>query len=475
MAEKILVFIPTYNECQNVERIYKEIEDLDIDCHVLFIDDNSPDGTGVILDKMAKINKNLVIQHRSGKEGIGSAHLCGISYAYEHGYDLLITMDADFTHNPVDIPKLLTAIKVHDVVVGSRFVEKNSLPGWSFSRLMLTHFGHFLTRYLLGIQQDASGAFRVYNLQNIPQDIFKKINSKSYSFFFESLLLLKMNGCLLNQIPITLFARTYGHSKLNFKEALQSGIFLIKLSARKLINQSDFQVEKKLDSTESLLFENEEWNSYWQRKKNMTSLFYGAAASIYRRMFIKPHLQHHIKKNFDRGSKLLHAGCGSGQVDIGLHHNYTITAVDLSSEALLLYSKNNPNAGIEQADILNLELKPNLFDGIYNLGVFEHFSHDEIKKILGEFKKILKPDGKIVIFWPHRYAWSVFVLKIAHYILNNIFKKNIRLHPAEPSLLRGKKSAQFILSEASFELINYTFNIKDLFVQAVVVAMPLNN
>lgn len=473
MNDKILVCIPTYNERENVEKISQQLYKLNINFDVLFIDDNSPDGTGDVLDRLEKNYKNLKVIHRKGKEGIGTAHSCGITYAYENDYDLLITMDSDFTHNPDDISKLLIKIKDADIVVGSRFVKKNSLPGWSRFRLILTHFGHFLTKFLLGVKEDATGAFRIYNLRNIPQEIFKRVESKSYSFFFESLFYLNMNGYTIDETPITLAARTYGHSKLNFKEVIRNGLFLIKLSLRKLIQPAAFRIDKAVDYKKFALKENEEWNVYWQKKKNVNLFIYEVAATIYRKIFIKSHLQRHIKNNFEVGSSLLHAGCGSGQVDVNLHQDYQITALDLSSEALVLYSKNNPTAkNIVQADILNLELEPCSFDGIYNLGVFEHFSHSEIKKILEQFQKLLKSEGKIVIFWPHRLAWSVLVLKIAHYILNRIFKKNIRLHPEEPSLLHGKKSAESILSDASFELTNYTYNIKDLFVQAVVVAKP---
>lgn len=230
IPHKILVFIPTYNEKTNVEKLFQEITALNCSFDILFIDDNSPDGTGELLDQLAKVNKNLTVKHRSGKQGIGSAHLCGIAYAYENQYDFLITMDSDFTHQPSDLPRLAEIASSVDVVIGSRYMQKDSLPGWSIFRRGMTHFGHFLTKNLLGMQYDASSGLRVYNLKNIPTAVFKRINSTSYSFFFESLFVLKNSGFMMKEVGIVLPVRTEGESKMDSREAIRSGLFLLKLS-----------------------------------------------------------------------------------------------------------------------------------------------------------------------------------------------------------------------------------------------------
>lgn len=470
---KTLVFIPTYNEHENVQKLCQEIHALNQGYDILFMDDNSPDGTGEILDQLAQKYSNVKVKHRAGKQGIGSAHVAGILYAYEQDYDFLITMDSDFTHNPADLPSLLTARNNNDLIIGSRYIQENSLPGWSLFRRSITYFAHFLTKNLLGIEQDASNGLRLYNLKTISPALFKQVNSNSYSFFFESLFVLKNNGYRLAEIPIILPARTYGHSKKDFKETFRSGIFLLKLAIEKFSNPGRFQLGRKIDKVNEQLIENQEWDSYWERKKDSSSLIYEVIASCYRKLFIKPQLERNLRRVFKPTSALLHAGCGSGQVDMGLHQDYKITAIDLSREALDLYSKNNPTAQrIEQADILKMPFEPKSFDGIYNLGVLEHFSPAEIKQMLTHFKELLKPDGKVLIFWPHKNASSVFVLNLMHFILNKILKKNIRLHPPEPSLLKGKSAARKILQDASYELVDYRFNLRDLFVQAVVVARP---
>ena len=113
---------------------------------LLFLDDNSPDGTGQLLDDLAAKEPRLHVIHRAGKLGIGSAHLDGITWAYEHGYTRLVTMDCDFTHSPADIPRLLACADSAAIVVGSRWLQSGSLPGWSLFRRLLTGLGHFLTR-----------------------------------------------------------------------------------------------------------------------------------------------------------------------------------------------------------------------------------------------------------------------------------------------------------------------------------------
>jgi dolichol-phosphate mannosyltransferase len=216
--KKTLVFIPTYNERGNVANICTQILALDFSTDILFLDDHSPDGTGDVLDELAAKHSNVFVIHREGKLGIGSAHLDGIAWAYAHGYQTLVTMDCDFTHTPADIVKLAASARDCDVVVGSRFLEKDSLPGWSPLRRLLTNAGHLLTLCLLRMPFDASGAFRVYNLDKVPRALFELGLPKGYAFFFESLFVLVRNGFKIKQEPIVLPARTEGASKMTLRE-----------------------------------------------------------------------------------------------------------------------------------------------------------------------------------------------------------------------------------------------------------------
>jgi len=233
---KTLVFIPTYNEADNVEHIYQQVTGLGLETDILFLDDNSPDGTGEIIDKITERNSNTFAIHREGKLGIGSAHKDGIKYAYDNGYEVLITMDCDFTHSPSYILEFIKLSHDADIVIGSRYMQKGSLATWNMFRKSLTHLGHFLTVNLLGMPYDASGAFRLYNLKSIDKGIFSLIISDGYSFFFESLFILHCNKMSVVEFPIELPSRTYGSSKMTFRDAWTSIQFLGKLFVRKLFN-----------------------------------------------------------------------------------------------------------------------------------------------------------------------------------------------------------------------------------------------
>lgn len=232
---EILLFIPTYNESENVEIIYKLIRYLPTadKFDLLFVDDSSPDGTGKILEEIKNKDANMEVVHRDAKNGIGSAHKFGIRWAYEHGYKTLVTMDCDLTHAPEDIGKFLEHSETHHIVIGSRFLQEGSLSTWNATRKVLTRLGHFLTRVLLGVPYDASGAFRLYRLDKIDPVIFSKVESNSYSFFFESLMLLHLNERLIQEVPIHLPKRTYGNSKMSMKDILVSIQFLVKMYFKK--------------------------------------------------------------------------------------------------------------------------------------------------------------------------------------------------------------------------------------------------
>jgi dolichol-phosphate mannosyltransferase len=240
IVARTIIFIPTYDEAENVTPMCEAIVALGLDADLVFMDDNSPDGTGAILDGLAKKHPRVSIIHRAGKSGIGSAHYEGIGYAYDHGYERLVTLDCDFTHSPSLITVFLDQAKGADVVIGSRYVERDSLPGWTILRKLLTTTGHLLTETLLGISQDATGAFRVYNLETIPRSLFELVRSRGYAFFFESLLIVSRNGFSIAEVPIKLPARSAGHSKMGLAEIQRSVKTLFELSVETRRNPKRF-------------------------------------------------------------------------------------------------------------------------------------------------------------------------------------------------------------------------------------------
>ena len=467
---KTLVMVPTYNERENAPLMVAAIKALGIDVDVLFVDDDSPDGTGQLLDELAAGWDRLRVIHRIGKRGIGGAHLEGFAAAYAGGYQRLVTLDCDFSHSPEDIPAFLEASDRCDVVVGSRWTALDSLPGWNIFRRLMTGAGHMLTRAVLGMPYDATGAFRAYRLDHIPEETFALVQSRSYSFFFESLFILHQNGFSIGEIPIVLPARTYGHSKMTMKAALNSVRIMLAIAARFRRAPAEFRLKAAPLMTDPALEDPQHWDQYWRQSAQTTKRVYSTIASLYRRVFIRPRLHRVLGRQFSRGSRLIHAGCGGGQVDQGLHERVRITALDISPDALQLYQENNPTAQqIKHGSILALPYGDASFDGYYSLGVIEHFTEPEIAQILAEARRVLRPNGRIVLFWPHARATSVRVLGLAHRLLARS-GSTTQLHPAEVSLLSSRSMAEGLLRQGGFNMTSYDFGAKDLWIQAVIVA-----
>ncbi len=469
-THKTLIFVPTYNERDNAPDLFKQILTLGLAADILFLDDNSPDGTGQILDDLAATHDCLHVIHRTGKLGIGSAHVEGIQWAYSHGYTRLVTMDCDFTHSPIDIPRFFEALSGNDVVVGSRWMQADSLDEWSAFRKFLTGLGHFLTRDLLKVPVDATGAFRIYDLTRIPRHVFNRVTAQGYAFFFESLFLLIRNNYRVREIPIMLPKRTYGHSKMRFYDAISGAGRIVKLYFATILNPEQFCVSEPFTQLNPHLVDPQNWDEYWEKKKRATSAIYDIIAATYRNLIIKPQLNRFIRKHFARGSQLLHAGCGSGQVDSQIQREMLITEVDISAAALAMCCKHNPWVQqVLQTDIMDLPFPDGSFDGAYNIGVMEHFTEAEIRKILLQLHRVVKPRGKVVIFWPHTRATSVLFLHCVHWFLNQILRQNVRLHPAELSLFRSQNEIEHLLKEIGFHIIDYYFGPRDMYVQAVLV------
>jgi dolichol-phosphate mannosyltransferase len=472
----LLIFIPTYNERENVEGITQQILDLGLAADILFLDDNSPDGTGEILDQLAERIPNFKVIHRTGKLGIGSAHATGIQWAYDNDYQMLLTMDCDFTHSPSYIPNFIEKAQDADIVVGSRYLQEDSLETWNTYRRTLTKAGHAATNFLLDMPYDATGAFRLYRLDRISRYFVNAVHSRGYSFFFESLYVLKLNGHKIVEISTRLPARTYGHSKMRLTDAFKSLGQLFHTYFTTVFNRERFEIAEPFHPTSATgeLFDPQDWNSYWASKGKPTLLVYDLIAAFYRKFIIRPLLNYFILKYFNGDSRLLHAGCGSGQVDKDIGEKIQISALDISPEALSIYRKSNKNyRELIHGSIFDMPIQSGSLDGIYNLGVMEHFTEAEVMQILREFYRTLKPGGYIILFWPPEFGASVMFLKFVHYVLNNVLKKNIMLHPPEITRVHTKRQTRGYLDQSGFEMKEYAFGPRDLFTYAVIVGQKI--
>lgn len=219
------------------------------------------------------------------------------------------------------------------------------------------------------------------------------------------------------------------------------------------------------------LQEEKEWDKYWTKKKTFSQGIYRSIASLYRQLIIKRALNKTIESEFKKGSLLLHAGSGGGQVDQDILKKYDVTALDISAEALKLYKiYNGEKSKVLKASIFDIPVKDKSFDGIYNLGVHEHFTGEENKKIFKEFIRVLKDEGKIVLFWPPKFGPTVVFLNTLHFVLNDLMRKKIRLHPEEISLIENKKQVTEFLKDSGFKVVKCYFGPKDLFTHCIVVA-----
>lgn len=468
---KTLLIVPTYNERLNVPMLCEQLLALSIEMDILFVDDNSPDGTGALLDQIATGQPRIKVLHRPGKQGIGSAHQAGINWAYDQGYQLLLSMDADFTHPPEFLPKLLELGRVSDVVVSSRFLHEDGLPDWNLMRRFLTHTGHILTKFCLGMPYDATGALRLYRLDRIPRHAFSLVTSRGYSFFFESLHVLFFNGFTIREIPIQLPARTYGSSKMTIREVLNSVRMLIRTLSSRIFSPAKLKLAKPLseDEIDSQQNDPQNWDSYWSIGKEGWHFAYDVVAAMYRKYLIGPSLGHMIKKTFKYGETVLHAGCGGGEVDRGLREYIDIIPLDISVNALNWYRRVHGDCKVLHGSVFEIPLEDKSLDGLYNLGVMEHFTEDEIAAIFAEFRRVLKDDGKIVLFWPPEFGFSVRVIKCITKGLSFFGKKEVAFHPPEITRVRSKEHARELLRRGGFELKEYYFGARDFFTQVMLV------
>ena len=214
--EKILVIIPTYNESENIERIVTRTRDAVPQAHILIADDNSPDGTGKIADALAAAEDHVHVMHRLGKEGLGAAYLAGFEWGINAGYDMLVEMDADGSHQPEQLPRLLDAMSDADLVLGSRWVRGGEVVNWPRSREILSRGGNLWTRIALGIPlKDATGGYRVFRRQTLLGLGLDNVSSAGYCFQVDLAWRALKAGYRVVEVPITFIEREYGDSKMN--------------------------------------------------------------------------------------------------------------------------------------------------------------------------------------------------------------------------------------------------------------------
>ena len=213
---RVLVCIPTYNERENLPLVVARIRRSVPAADVLVLDDNSPDGTGDVADALASEDAQVQVLHRPGKQGLGRAYLAGFEWGLERGYDALVEMDADGSHQPEQLPGLLEAAEHADVVIGSRWVRGGSVVNWPLHRKALSVGGNLYTRVLLGMPvHDATAGYRVYTAQALRRLGLHDVASQGYSFQTDLTRRAVSLGMRVVEVPITFVEREIGDSKMN--------------------------------------------------------------------------------------------------------------------------------------------------------------------------------------------------------------------------------------------------------------------
>ncbi|MEU9094338.1 polyprenol monophosphomannose synthase [Streptomyces sp. NPDC087901] len=213
---RALVIIPTYNEAENIKPIVSRVRAAVPEADILVADDNSPDGTGKLADELAATDDQVHVLHRKGKEGLGAAYLAGFRWGMDHDYGVLVEMDADGSHQPEELPRLLTALKGADLVLGSRWVPGGRVVNWPKSREMISRGGSTYSRLMLGLQtRDVTGGYRAFRTETLQGIGLDEVASQGYCFQVDLARRAIEAGFHVVEVPITFVDREVGDSKMS--------------------------------------------------------------------------------------------------------------------------------------------------------------------------------------------------------------------------------------------------------------------
>ena len=215
-GDRVAVIMPTYNERANIEPTVGRVRSAVLEADVLVVDDNSPDGTGEIADKLAAEDSHVHVLHRDRKAGLGAAYIAGFHWALGEGYDVIVEMDADGSHRPEELPRLLDALASADLVLGSRYVPGGTVLNWPKSRELLSRGGNTYARLMLGIKlKDATGGYRAYRASTLRKIALDEVESQGYCFQIDLAMRAIRAGLTVTEVPITFVERVHGSSKMS--------------------------------------------------------------------------------------------------------------------------------------------------------------------------------------------------------------------------------------------------------------------
>jgi len=236
--DKTLVVTPTYNEADNIERFIGQVLAQHPSVEMLIVDDNSPDGTAAIVERMIASNHRIHILKRPGKMGLGTAYVDGFRYAIREGYEYIFEMDADFSHNPEEIPRFLEKAQEYDLVIGSRYTNGVRVVNWPIRRLLLSYAANVYTRVITGMPvKDATGGFKCFRRRVLEAIDLGRVHSNGYAFQIEMNFKAYSKGFRLCEHPIIFVDRAVGQSKMSRKIVYEAVFMVWTLKFRKLIGK----------------------------------------------------------------------------------------------------------------------------------------------------------------------------------------------------------------------------------------------
>lgn len=220
---RVIVIIPTYDEVENLPLIVADVLEQDERIEILVVDDNSPDGTGKVADDLREQTGRVHVLHRPGKAGLGAAYRAGLTEALRLDADIVIQMDADFSHPPATIKEMLREIEDHDIVMGSRYVNGITVVNWPIERILISYFGNVYARFITGLSTtDATGGFRCIRRELLEQIGFERIRSDGYAFQIEMNYRFDKYSARVKELPFFFVDRTRGESKLSLSIAFEA-------------------------------------------------------------------------------------------------------------------------------------------------------------------------------------------------------------------------------------------------------------
>lgn len=232
IKEKTLIIIPTYNERDNIVELLTQITAMVPAAGILVVDDRSPDGTaGAVRDfRDNKAPENLFLLVRDGERGLGNAYREGLRYGLDHGYEIMITMDADISHNPLHLPSMLTALEHHDVVIGSRYIKDGGTINWRIRRILLSWLANRFARFMLNLKgSDLTSGYRAYRRGILEAIVPERVQSNGYSYLVEMLFWAQRKKAAISEVPIIFFDRSMGSSKISRREMYRGALTLFRL------------------------------------------------------------------------------------------------------------------------------------------------------------------------------------------------------------------------------------------------------